>query len=278
MRHRPIPAPRGARLIPRAVPRPPLADAASLAAARAAAAGDAARAALAAAAAGAPVPVTPTAAALAAAAVGADATLMAALDLACMEAGGAEYRQVVLLGPGLDPRPGTLPWPPGTIVYDVAPADAHAVAAAAAAKAGGGRAAPRRGVLHVRVAADAADASDDITTALADRGHRGDRLTAAAASLSHLDRGATRRALAALASALARCSLLTGDLAAAGPSDAADLLAEAGVVADVAAVAGARGVFSFTGQARARSDAERELLEAHEEAAEEAEGFEGNVS
>ena len=46
----------------------------------------------------------------------------------------------------------------------------------------------------------------------------------------------------------------------------------------VAAVAGARGVFSFTGQARARSDAERELLEAHEEAAEEAEGFEGNVS
>ncbi|GFR46631.1 hypothetical protein Agub_g8240 [Astrephomene gubernaculifera] len=41
------------------------------------------------------------------------------------------YRQVVLLGDALDSRPFRLPWPPGTAIFLVAPAEAHAAAEAA---------------------------------------------------------------------------------------------------------------------------------------------------
>ena len=65
----------------------------------------------------------------------ADATLLYATDLVNLEADakGSEYRQVVLLGPGLDSRPQRLGWPAGTVLFECASADAHAVAAAALA-------------------------------------------------------------------------------------------------------------------------------------------------
>ncbi|KAG2453083.1 hypothetical protein HYH02_002415 [Chlamydomonas schloesseri] len=44
-----------------------------------------------------------------------------------------DYRQVVLLGDALDTRPYRLPWPPGTALFLVAPAQAHAAAEAALA-------------------------------------------------------------------------------------------------------------------------------------------------
>lgn len=38
---------------------------------------------------------------------------------------GQEYRQVVLLGDGMDTRPYRLPWPAGTVLYIVAPPEVH---------------------------------------------------------------------------------------------------------------------------------------------------------
>ena len=38
---------------------------------------------------------------------------------------GQEYRQVVLLGDGMDTRPYRLPWPAGTVLYVVAPPEVH---------------------------------------------------------------------------------------------------------------------------------------------------------
>lgn len=38
---------------------------------------------------------------------------------------GQEYRQVVLLGDGMDTRPYRLPWPVGTVLYIVAPPEVH---------------------------------------------------------------------------------------------------------------------------------------------------------
>ena len=225
----------------------------------------------------------PHAAALVAASTLADGALLSATDLACLEAGGADYRQAVLVGPGLDTRASRLPWPRGVVIYDVAPGDAHAVAASARAKASASTSRPSSappGCLHVRVAADAGDGTDDIASALAAAGHRGDRLSVAALSLSHLPRDAARRTLAAVASVCARYSLVAGDVSAAIAAEAADLLAEAGVTARVAVAGGEeteRGIFMFTGQVRTLSDAERDMLDAHAAAAEDAEGFEDNI-
>ena len=85
-----------------------------------------------------PPPPPPRSALSAAAAAFADATLLYATDLVNLEADpkGAEYRQVVLLGPGLDTRPQRLGWPAGTVLFECASADAHAVAAAALASDG----------------------------------------------------------------------------------------------------------------------------------------------
>ncbi len=44
--------------------------------------------------------------------------------------------QVVLVGDGLDTRPYRLPWPPGTLLFVVAPAEVHAAAEAALATPG----------------------------------------------------------------------------------------------------------------------------------------------
>ena len=228
----------------------------------------------------APAPPPPHAAALVAATTLADGALLSATDLACLEAGGAEYRQAVLVGPGLDTRASRLAWPRGVVIYDVAPGDAHAVAACARAKSAPSSSpcpssAPP-GCLHVRVAADAADERDDIASALAAAGHRGDRLSVAALSLSHLPRADARRTLASIASVCARYSLVAGDVSAAEASEAADLLAEAGVTARVAVAGGEEtesGIFMFTGQVRTLSNVERDTLDAHAAAAEDAEGF-----
>lgn len=45
--------------------------------------------------------------------------------------GGMVGGQVVLVGCGLDTRPFRLPWPSGTVVFLLAPADVHAAAAVA---------------------------------------------------------------------------------------------------------------------------------------------------
>ncbi|GMH37793.1 hypothetical protein BSKO_05666 [Bryopsis sp. KO-2023] len=55
-----------------------------------------------------------------------DECLMQAVSLTNESRG--DYRQVVLLGPGLDTRPFRLPWPAGTVIYSVAPAELNKLA------------------------------------------------------------------------------------------------------------------------------------------------------
>ena len=74
-----------------------------------------------------------------------------------------------------------LPWPEGTVLFDVAPADAHAVAAAALKAAGAH--VPRACLLR-RVVADFA-AQPCFQNALSTGGLRGDRLSVWALQVSN---------------------------------------------------------------------------------------------
>ena len=75
-----------------------------------------------------------------------------------------------------------LPWPEGTVIFDVAPADAHAVTASALKAAGAH--VPRACLLR-RVVADYA-ASPSFQNALAAGGLRGDRLSVWAIQVSEV--------------------------------------------------------------------------------------------
>jgi hypothetical protein len=87
-----------------------------------------------------------------------------------------EYNQVVLVGDAFDTRPYRLPWPEGTVIYLVAPADVHR-AADAAAKALGARV--PRGCLLRRVPAELhGEGGEGFAAALERAGLRGDRLSA----------------------------------------------------------------------------------------------------
>lgn len=163
---------------------------------------------------------TPRSAFSAAAAAFADAALLSATGLVNFEADpkGSEYRQVVLLGPGLDSRPQRLAWLAGTILFECATADAHAVAAAAlaserakelaaAAAAGAGAAAAAeggqsgepfsafngsgapRGRLLRRVVCDASteQGREALGEALLSAGFRAERLSAWCVSAGALD-------------------------------------------------------------------------------------------
>jgi methyltransferase (TIGR00027 family) len=232
-----------------------------------------------------------------------DAHALRASDLVNLDvdAGGAEYKQVVLIGPGLDTRPFRLPWPDGTAFFEVAPADSLSVAAATLAAAGA--AVPRTCLLR-RVLGDVTDSTQAWVDALADAGFRGDRLSivclqAGTSRWSSLTRPALRSALAAVARCAARGSFVFGDLPAwvASREDAADLLAEAGLVVGslerpgASEESGAAGWgevddegrtdprWLFASQQSGRSDEELAIWAAHAMAAEEAdEDFEGHFS
>lgn len=291
-----------------------------------------------------PSPSTPPRAAFAAAAAAfADATLLRAADLVNLEADrdGLEYRQVVLLGPGLDSRAQRLAWPAGTVLFECASADAHAVAAAALASeragelaseaaaraveegggAGGafsafnGSKAPRGRLLR-RIVCDVSEEGG--REALAERlfaaGFRAERLSvwcvnAGAFGDGSLDIESLGQIFGAVASCAAFCSFVVGDLPAMTRAEAEGVVAGSGLLGSVVAfgsggdgdgsaalwrrkgwsAAAARGGVGrgepeqpsrwlFVGQQRSRSDAELGILRAFSEAAEDAEGFEDNVS
>ncbi|KAI3433309.1 hypothetical protein D9Q98_003127 [Chlorella vulgaris] len=87
-----------------------------------------------------------------------------------------EYNQVVLVGDAFDTRPFRLPWPEGTILFCVAPAEAHQQAKEAF-KAQGARV--PRGCLLCRVPAQLLpdDGTASFAAALERSGFRGDRLS-----------------------------------------------------------------------------------------------------
>ena len=277
----------------------------------------------------------PHAAFAAAAAAFADDTLLRATDLVNLEAGdrkGVEYRQVVVLGPGLDSRPQRLWWPAGTVLFECASADAHSVAAAvlasdrarelaaeaAKAEAGeeegvftafNGSKAPRGRLLR-RVVCDISSETgrEALGEALFAAGFRAERLSVWCVSAGAFDHSfdveAIGQLLGAVASCAAFCSFVVGDLPPMTRAEAEGAVAGSGLLASVVAFgseeegdeAGAalwrkRGWTSetqggekerqrwlFVGQQRSRSDAELGILRAFSEAAEDAEGFEDNVS
>ena len=286
-----------------------------------------------------PPPSAPPRAAFAAAAAAfADATLLRATGLVNLEAAsqGAEYRQVVLLGPGLDSRAQRLEWPAGTVLFECCSADAHAVAAAAlasdrarelAAKAAeaekaekegafssfNGSKAPRGRLLR-RVVCDVSSEKgrESLGESLFAAGFRAERLSvwcvsAGAFRDSAFDAESLGQLFGAVASCAAFCSFVVGDLPkmsreeaeaavggsgllgsvvafgssssgdADGDSSAAELWRRSGW-SEEAAADGSPYRWLFVGQQRSRSDAELGILKAFSEAAEDAEGFEDNVS
>ncbi|KAF8065520.1 MTS1 [Scenedesmus sp. PABB004] len=166
---------------------------------------------------------------------------MAATNVNTIASG--DYRQVVLLGDGLDCRPFRLPWPPGTLLFLVAPAEVHAAAEALLAAAPAPAHVPRgcllrRVPLDLGAAACAGDGGGSVfAAALARGGFRADRLSVWALQGLHglgLGAGALRALLAEVADGAAFHSLLVGELP--GPlrrGDAANLLAEAGLLGAV---------------------------------------------
>ena len=237
-----------------------------------------------------------------------DTHALRAVDLVNLDvrADGVEYRQVLLISPGLDTRPFRLPWPEGGALqfFELAPADCLAVSAAALKGAG---VAVRRGCLLRGVVADVAAGDGAWVEGLAAAGFRGDRLSivcfqAGTPGWGGLDRPALRTALAAAARSSARGSFVFGDLPAwVGSRDqAADLLAEAGLLVGAlerpgeseegsaggwaeAGWVGGSGVpttaddrWFFAAQQQGRSDAELDILDQAEWAVDE--DFDGHFS
>jgi O-methyltransferase involved in polyketide biosynthesis len=138
---------------------------------------------------------------------------------------GQEYNQAVLLGDGMCTRAFRLPWPTGTAIYLVAPAEAHeraeAVLAARAARA-------PRGCLLRRVDADLRGGGGGFAPALERAGFRADRLSAW--GLQGAGRlGLAPSAWAAMFAEVANCaaleSLIFGELPPATRRGAEDFLA-----------------------------------------------------
>ena len=84
-----------------------------------------------------------------------------------------EYRQVVLIGDGMCTRYCRLPWPAGTIIYCVAPAEVHE-RAEAILKSSGAKA--PRGCLFRRISYDFENEKSSLLDILQVHGFRGDRL------------------------------------------------------------------------------------------------------
>lgn len=160
-----------------------------------------------------------------------DEQLLQAINLVNMDL-EQETRQVVLLGCGLDTRPYRLPWPGGTVLFDVAGADAHALAASRLKEAGAH--VPRACLLRRVSATLGSDAS--FAASLSNAGLRGDRLSLWAlqglASLG-LDRAAMQNIFMDVASLAAFGSILVGELPEMSRSEAENVLAEFGFLGRV---------------------------------------------
>ncbi|CAL8470654.1 g10196 [Coccomyxa elongata] len=160
-----------------------------------------------------------------------DEQLLKAINLVNMDL-EQETRQVVLLGCGLDTRPYRLPWPGGTVLFEVAGTDAHALAVSRLKAAGAH--VPRACLLRRVSATLGSDAG--FAASLSRAGLRGDRLSLWAlqglAGLG-LDRAALQNIFTDVASVAAFGSILVGELPVMSRSEAEDVLAEFGFLGRV---------------------------------------------
>ncbi|KAK9845250.1 hypothetical protein WJX81_001167 [Elliptochloris bilobata] len=169
-----------------------------------------------------------------------------------------------MLGPGLDSRPYRLAWPPGTALFELAGAEAHAVAAAAL-KAAGARV-PRACLLR-RVAADVR-AGHGLAAAAQAAGLRGDRLSAwALQGLPAMGQDVDELAalLAAVGDTAARGSTVAGELAAPSRAAAEDLLAGAGLLGRVMSLPEAAEELDWSEANQHPADAQRWLFTAQQQ-------------
>ncbi|KAK9838883.1 hypothetical protein WJX74_005154 [Apatococcus lobatus] len=160
-----------------------------------------------------------------------DDQLSQGIDIVNMEL-EEDYRQVVLLGCGMDTRPYRLMWPAGTVLYEVAPAEVHAAAVAALQAAS---AKVQRGCLHIRVSADL-EAGDSLGEKLARAGFSGNRLSIwglQGLTEMQLSPQLLRQLLADVADNAAFGSMVMGELPGLPLQMAEDLLAEAGMLGRV---------------------------------------------
>jgi hypothetical protein len=157
-----------------------------------------------------------------------EALLNAVAATSVSRVNSGDFRQVVLLGDGMDTRPFRLPWPEGTLLFIVAPPEVHELAEAVLGAAPGGPARVPRGCLMRRVNADLGGGAS-FMDALAAAGYRGDRLSAW--GVQGL-RGAAAfgAALADAANCMAFHSLAAGELPEMGRREAENALAACGLL------------------------------------------------
>lgn len=158
-----------------------------------------------------------------------DEQLLRGVDIVNMDI-RQEYRQVVLLGCGMDTRPFRLGWPVGTVLFLLAPQDVHDAGEQVLRAAG---ATVTRGCLLRRVPIDLQGEAGDFGVALEAAGYRGDRLSIwGVQGLARL--GLRPRQVSSLlahaANMAALYSLFVGQLPPATEAQAAEWLAQAGLL------------------------------------------------
>ncbi|KAK9819621.1 hypothetical protein WJX72_000343 [[Myrmecia] bisecta] len=160
-----------------------------------------------------------------------DRQLLTAVSLVNMDL-RQEYRQVVLVGCGMDTRPFRLVWPPGTVLFMVAPAEVHAVAANSLKEQG---AQVQRACLLRRVPADLV-AGVSFQESLERSGFRGDRLSVwGLQGLSHLslEAAALHSVFTDIVNLAAFGSIVLGELPPMQRAAAENLLAEYSLLGNV---------------------------------------------
>eukprot|EP00210_Caulerpa_lentillifera_P000089 g85.t1 len=215
-----------------------------------------------------------------------DDCLMQATSLVNEEHG--DYRQVVLVSPGLDTRAFRLPWPKNIVIYDVAPQEVHSLIKEKL------RLRPPTGCLRVPISFNFKN-TQLLSSRLERVGFRGDRLSVwAIQGLQAMDlRQEELQSLFVEISQLSKCkSLLFGELPGSTKSKVAEFLfdfAFFGVVTDftdedisfgrLLKTEDTLGRFLFSFQQQGLSAKEQEIYSAHVQAAEETdEDFFENIS
>eukprot|EP00195_Chlamydomonas_chlamydogama_P015189 CAMPEP_0202889950 /NCGR_PEP_ID=MMETSP1392-20130828/486_1 /ASSEMBLY_ACC=CAM_ASM_000868 /TAXON_ID=225041 /ORGANISM="Chlamydomonas chlamydogama, Strain SAG 11-48b" /LENGTH=285 /DNA_ID=CAMNT_0049573403 /DNA_START=205 /DNA_END=1059 /DNA_ORIENTATION=- len=162
-----------------------------------------------------------------------DETLMNALAATSVNRiNKGDYRQVVLLGDGMDTRPWRLMWPEGTLIFSVAPGECHELAEAVLRQEG---ARVQRGCLLRRVNADL-QAGTSFEAELLRAGFQGDKLSVwVLQGLHGLELGVPQlqSILVDVTNLAAFNSLVLGELPGVSKQQADSLLAEFGLLGAV---------------------------------------------
>lgn len=163
-----------------------------------------------------------------------DEQLLQAVDIANMDL-RQEYQQVVLLGCGFDTRPFRLPWPSGTMLFLLAPAQVHEAAVAALSRAPNGIPKVPRGCLLRRVAIDL-EGCVDFGVDLEASGYQGNKLSVwglQGLAQLELEDSKVEALLAHIANMASLQSFLVGELPPTSAVNAARWIAQAGFLGNL---------------------------------------------